>query len=238
MTLANFGFTRTQDVVYKALLLRGEATGYLVARDTGLARANVYQALDVLVSRGLATTSGGRPARYLAVAAGEALARLRARVEGDLASLTEELRIPGPVAPTRKVASGQHSVDGRRELIAAAARAVDAAEHDLLAVVGPWADELAEALRRARGRGLSCRVVSLGAPAPDGAVLRAVSESELVAYWGGLPVLLVCDRTHAVCGVVSGEGAEGVDTRSPGVVPFLRHLLRRELASAAASRLS
>jgi len=60
----------------------------------------------------------------------------------------------------------------------------------------------------------------------------------LTAYWGGLPIALVVDRERAVCGVLTAGGGAGLDARNPGLVPFVRHLLRRELATAAAPRVS
>ncbi len=237
MPLDRFGYTRTQDTVYKALLRRRTATGYAVARDTKLARANVYQALDSLVDGGLAVASGGRPVLYTAVGAEEAVERLAARLEKELASLARELEAPGAGRRIgRPEAHGFARLDGRRRLVAAAGAAADAARSEILAVVGPWADDLYGPLQRARQRGAAVRMVALGRPAPDGAVLRAVPESELIGYWGGMPVVLVADRSRAVCGVVTGEQADGVETRSLALVPFLRHLLRRELASAAGAR--
>jgi sugar-specific transcriptional regulator TrmB len=230
MPLDCFGFTKSQDIVFKALCRRGSATGYALARDTQLARANVYQALDALVAGGLASARGSRPVSYTATGAPEVIRLLAGRFERDVATLASELDLPDGVA------SGFQSLAGPGPLLDAAAAAADGAEREVLAVVGPWVGEVAGALQRARGRRLGWKVVSLGTPAPDGATLRPVAQEELRSYWGGLPIVLVCDRTHAVCGVMSEEGASGVETRSPALVPFLRHLLRRELASAAASR--
>jgi sugar-specific transcriptional regulator TrmB len=240
MSLERFGSTRTQDTVYKALLRHDAATGYAIARDTGLARANVYQALDALVSRGLAQSSGGRPATYRAAEPADAIALLAKRAEQDLAALAVELGAPtASRAKTRPArAAAVECFEGPAALFAAAAAAADAATQEVLAVVGPWAPVVAEALARARLRGVSWKVVSLGAPAPEGAALRAVPSADLTAYWGGMPVALVCDRTVAVCGIVAGERAEGIRTASHGLVPFLRHLLRRELATAASPRIS
>lgn len=237
MPLDRFGYTKTQDTVYKALLRRTTATGYAVARDAKLARANVYQALDALVDGGLAVASGERPVLYRAVPAPDAVERLAAGLERELTNLARELETPQTGRRLRRPAArGFARLDDRRQLVAAAGAAVDAAEREILAVVGPWADALYGSLQRARQRGAAVRVVALGRPAPEGAVLRAVPEAELTGYWGGMPVVLVVDRSRAVCGVVSGEQAEGVETRSPALVPFLRHLLRRELASSAGQR--
>lgn len=241
MPLNRFGFTRTQDTVYKALVRHGVATGYAVARDTGLARANVYQALDALVARGLAKSSGDRPTTYRAAEPADAVAGLWKRAEQDLKALAAELGAPAGARAEMQGATAPEvveSFEGRAALFAAAVETADAAAHEVLAVVGPWAPAVVEALARARRRGVSWKVVSLGTPAPEGATLRTVPPVELAAYWGGMPVALVCDRTHAVCGIVSSERAEGIRTVSPGLVPFLRHLLRRELAMAASPRVS
>lgn len=85
--LTPFGFTPTESLVYAALLCAGPSTGYAVARQTRLARANAYAALEGLVVRGAANRGPGRPARYrptdphallahLATLQGEALDRL------------------------------------------------------------------------------------------------------------------------------------------------------------------
>ncbi len=237
MPLDRFGFTRTQDVVYKALLRRGAATGYAISRDTKLARANVYQALDALVAGGLASARSDRPVIYTPVAAGQAIAKLAAGVERDLTTLAGELGTPAATRNSRRPrGEGFERLDGVDALVAAASAAIESAGREILAVVGPWVAPLAPVLQRARERGLACKTVSLGAPAPEGAVVRLVAEDELRGYWGGFPLLLVCDRVHAVSGVVTGDEASGVETRSPGLVPFLRHLLRREFATAAGPR--
>lgn len=237
MPLDRFGYTRTQDTVYKALLRRQAATGYAIARDTNLARANVYQALDSLVAAGLATAEGDRPVTYSATSGPETLELLASRLERELADLATEL---GSRQPARRARRGSQpafeSIDGPGALTSAAEAAVSAAGREVLAVVGPWVEGLFGALETARGRGLGVKMVSLGSPGPAGAILRLVPDRELTAYWGGLPLVLVCDRAHAVCGVISGADASGLETRSPGLVPFLRHLLRRELAAAAGPR--
>jgi sugar-specific transcriptional regulator TrmB len=241
MSLKGFGFTGTQSVAWAALAGMGDATGYAVARRAGIARANIYHALDALVVRGLASTSGGRPATYRAMPPHDVLARLTDQCDRDLAALAQDLGIQ-PATDRRREptpAAALEMIVDRPALMTSAARCVSDATFEILAVVGPWAPEVSAALARARRRpAVTWKVVALGAPAPDGALLRPVPASELVAYWGGLPVAVLADRTSAVCGTVDGDRCDGVATTSPGLVPFLRHLLRRELASVAAPRVS
>lgn len=231
MSLEPFGFTRTQDIVFWALARRGSATGYAIARDTGIARANVYHALEVLAKRGLASASGGRPSRYQAANAAAILVLLAGGVRHDLAALALELGVEGD-------GSLPNELQGRLQVVGEVSRCVAASALEVLAVVGPWVPELLPVLSEARRRSVAVRIVSLGLPAPEGAIVRDVPRAELASYWGGLPVAVVGDRRRAVCGVFAPDGARGIATSNPGIVPFLRHLLRRELASAATPRVS
>lgn len=62
--LTGFGFTPTESLLYGVLLRTGPSTGYAIARAAGLARANAYNALEGLVSKGAARAEEGRPKRY------------------------------------------------------------------------------------------------------------------------------------------------------------------------------
>lgn len=65
--LTPFGFTPTENVVYSALLDRGPSGGYQLANALQIARANVYQALRGLESKGAAVLVGENPSQYRAV---------------------------------------------------------------------------------------------------------------------------------------------------------------------------
>jgi sugar-specific transcriptional regulator TrmB len=230
--LARFGFTPTEAKVYLALLPISPATGYAVAQAAKLARANTYDALEGLAGRGAVTRLPGRPLRYAALDSDALVLRLRREYSSDLDSLADVLsRVrqaqakPG-LAPVQTIADAA-------SLFARAIDCARSARSELLAVVGPWALDTFADLEAVRGR-LNARVLSLGTPAPADAVVRQVPTREIEAYWGGLPIALVADGRRAVCGVVRGAGdAAGIATEHPGVIPFVRHLLRRELASAS-----
>ena len=237
MDLVQFGFTPTETRVYLALLPISPATGYAVAQSAHLARANTYDALEGLAARGAVTRLPGRPVRFSALDPEALVLRLRREFTSGLDSLATALsRIqraePGPAPPAVESIS-----DAALFVERVAACALDA-RSELLAVIGPWAAAAFAALEDAHTR-VSTRVLSLGTPAPPGAAVREVAEREIETYWGGLPVALVADRRSAVCGVVLHDGrASGIATEHPGLIPFLRHLLRRELASAPMPRVS
>jgi sugar-specific transcriptional regulator TrmB len=230
--LHRFGFTPTESKSYQALLHLGPSTGYAVALELGIARANVYQALESLVRRGAARKASTIPVHYSAVGPAALLTELERGFRRDLLALDDELqRLPLALG---SVASAPELIVSADRLLSRAAVAAGDASTELMVVSGPWAPALADQLVRATGRGVSVRSVFLGEPAPPGATVRPVDDAELRAYWGGLPVGLVADRRRAVFGVLAGDGtASGLDTTAPGAVPFIRHLLRRELSGGA-----
>ena len=234
MALEHFGFTRTEARVYQILLRIGAATGYAVARELSIARANAYQAVEGLVRRGAVRRASSVPVRYSAIPPASLVAELERVFRRDLTELGEQLR-KLPAAPAPLAGADGETIDTASQLVAAAIALCARATSELLLVAGPWAEGLEAAIQAALARGVTVRAVALGEPAPEGALVRPVSENELRAYWGGLPIAVVADRAAAVCGILGAEGhANGVATSSPGLVPFIRHLLRRELTGGSA----
>jgi len=237
MDLVRFGFTPTEAKVYRALLQVSPATGYTVAQSAKVARANTYDALEGLAARGAVTRIPGRPVRYVAMDPDALVSRLRREFSSNLDSLAlalSEIRR----APSSPSLPAVVSIADRATLLERAAEGARSAHSELLAVVGPWAADIFPDLQATRP-GLSTRLLSLGVPAPAGAVVRQARATEIEAYWGGLPLALVADRRHTVCGIVhQNGGAAGIATEHPGVIPFVRHLLRRELASPSTQRVS
>lgn len=229
-TLERFGFTHTETKVYEVLLRLGASTGYAVSKEAGLARANTYQALDGLVRRGAARRSATIPAKYAALAPEAVVGELERGLRRDLDSLQQALRtLPRDAAVAQTAVT---MLDDWVEFERAAVAAVSTAKDEVLAVAGPWAAATLAAIAGATTRGLAVRALSLGEPAPPEVAVRVVAEHELVTYWSGHPVIVVVDRGLALCGTLTPEAGRGVLTTHNALVPFLRHLLRRELAAS------
>jgi sugar-specific transcriptional regulator TrmB len=226
--LERFGFTPTEGKIYQALLRLGPSTGYAVAREVGVARANVYQALESLARRGASRKSATIPVQYAAAGPAALLSELDRSFRRDLSELQEELRSL-PLAGSSGTTELEY-LTSAPQLLSRAASCVDAASSEVLAVTGPWAEPLNARFAFAAARRVTVRAVSLGESPLEGALARPVSPDQLKGYWGGQPVVVVADRGRAVVGVLSGETASGLATSAIGIVPFIRHLLRRELA--------
>jgi HTH-type transcriptional regulator, sugar sensing transcriptional regulator len=222
-----------------ALLRLGPATGYAVALEAGLARANVYGALEALSPRGIVARLPGRPVRYAPSDPTTVVTRLERDWRRDLDALARDLAAVER-SPVSRPPEGAESFEGREAILDRVRACARSAGEELLAVVGPWArDVFAELEGASRGR-TTVRVLALGSPAPRGALLRPAPLPQVAAYWGGLPVAVVADRRSAVCALL-GEGAaesRALVTTHPALVPYLRHLLRREFASASQEQVS
>lgn len=231
MPLERFGFTPTESRVYAELVRSGATTGYAIARSLGIARANVYQALEALVRRGAAHRISSTPARYSPVEAGTLLRNLEVAVRRDLDQLQDELSkiTPSPEAgAARAVATSLRSAS---EVVRLAVEVAESERTQLLVITGPWVPQINAALERARRRQVELLALALGEPAPIGSVLREAEREVLVRTWGGLPVLVAASAA-AVMGVLGdGGSASGAAVHEPGALAFLAHLVRRELAS-------
>lgn len=209
--LTPFGFTATESRVYSILLRLGPTTGYAVARAAHLARANAYGALDGLVSRGAATKTSGRPARYrpsdpqallarLAALQGEALDRLSRSLEGAPRSGEPETR----------------PVEGARALANVILQVVARAERRVEGIVSP---ELLRATlpawRRAAERATIAIAVS-GNPPPEAAAFAARAASP------GSPTLLMIDDRHVVAATEVATAVTGVWSSHAAVLEIAR----------------
>jgi sugar-specific transcriptional regulator TrmB len=249
VNLDKFGFTPTETRAYAALLKLGTVTGYALARDLGIARANVYQALEGLVRRGAARRSATMPAQYAAISPSTLVAELQRTFRRDLAELEVELRSLPQRGNGSGVAAGLEALGGggSGQLLERAAACADAAREEIFAITGPWAAALNDALERAVRRAVRVEAVALMAPSAGVAALRPASEEELRREWGGFPVAVSADRARCVLGALdaaggrsgegrgggSGEGggggAIGLVTEFAAVVPLVRRLLAREV---------
>ncbi|HEV8305557.1 MAG TPA: helix-turn-helix domain-containing protein [Gemmatimonadales bacterium] len=222
--LTPFGFTPTESLVYATLLQLGPSTGYAVARSARLARANVYSALEGLVTRGAASrTRPVRPAQYRPTDPGALLAHL-ASLQGEaLDRLALALRDAAhPREPvTKEVAGGRAAANLILQLVARAERRVEGVLATEL-----WRPTL-PAWRRVVGRGgvqLDLRIASgdSGTPPP-------ASETEGIVTGVAppdTPTILVVDEAHAVVTSGAGEQVAVLWSSHPLIVTLARRALQ------------
>jgi len=215
--LTPFGFTPTESLVYGVLLGAGRGTGYAIARQAGLARANAYAALEGLVLKGAARSEPGPPRRYRAEPPEALLARIAERQGSALDRLSEALARQGaPITPALvEITSPRGALQLLSHDIARAQRSVQ--------LVGP-ADAfplLAPALRRAAGAGLDLALRSIGPVQLDFVTVTEVRPKP----WPGTPLVSVIDGDKAVIAGRDSSGVQGYWTSAPALVAAASHLV-------------
>ena len=199
--LTPFGFTPTESLIYEVLLTSGPGTGYTIAREAGLARANVYAALEGLVSKGAARVEEGRPRRFRPEPPSTLLARLTDRQGEAIDRLSMSLAaLAAPTTATLvELTSSRGAVQLMGHEIARAERSVD------LLAPPDGCLALAPHLRRVAGAQLVLTVSSTG-PVPMGTItVDVVARGD----WPGEPVVLVVDGRAALIGTREGERFSG-----------------------------
>lgn len=104
LDITPFGFTPTENAVYRALIELGPSGGYPLSNALGIARANIYQALKGLVSKDAAILVQEKPAEYRAISADALYAKIvntQARLLNVLESQIDASGGPGEPTTTR-----------------------------------------------------------------------------------------------------------------------------------------
>jgi sugar-specific transcriptional regulator TrmB len=154
------GFTEYEAKVYVALQRCSPATGYQLAKESGVPRSTIYEVLGKLLARGAAVTqSYGDMVRYAPVPPDLLLDRMRHEFEDTLDDLADGLKrvVTTPGAP------GQTwNVTGRENILSHARQMIERAQKQVAVVVGDddQLDELLLWLQQAQARKLKLAVVS------------------------------------------------------------------------------
>ena len=154
------GFTEYEAKVYVALQRCSPATGYQIAKESGVPRSTIYEVLAKLTARGaVVTQSFGDAVRYAPVPPDLLLDRMRHEFEDTLDDLADGFKrmVTTPGAP------GQTwNLAGRENILAHARQMIERAQHEVAVVVGDddHLDELLPWLQQARIRRIKLAVVS------------------------------------------------------------------------------
>jgi sugar-specific transcriptional regulator TrmB len=223
LDLTPFGFTPTESASYQALLELGPSSGYAVAKYLSIARANAYQALDALVTKGTATLGSGAPRSYRAVSPGGLLALLTHaeatkldRLEAQLAALEHGGE------PTTVAFSGERRLEELALRTAARASSVRCLGPDglLRRLVPIW--------RKRHQDGAATELILLGEPATPFPIPFTTRDADASDHFAGRIPFILLTESATIVGVV--------DTDISGV--WSSDTLLRGLAGAALAALA
>jgi sugar-specific transcriptional regulator TrmB len=220
LDLTSFGFTPTESLVYEVLLKTGAGTGYALAREAGLARANAYSALEGLVSKGAARVETGRPRRYRPEPPAGLIARIANNHGLALERLSNELEnIPPASSPSvAEIESGRGVLQLLTQGVTRASRSVE------LLVPPDAYPLLAPALRRPYAANIP---VSLWSTSPVDLDFAPVGVVAYQASWPGMPILAVFDSNSAIIAARNGSEVHGYWSSAPSFLAAARLSLER-----------
>ncbi len=219
--LTPFGFTPTENLAYGALLDLGPSSGYAVAKELSIARANAYQALNGLVAKGAAVTTADAPRRFRAERPDAILARVIGLEAQKLDALEAQVQTSGGQDGPALV-----EVQGKRALLDVALRTL-AREPDEVICIG--ATDLLVALGPAwRRRALDSRLSSVWLIGDDSGDLPVstrggIDPTRSEELFGG-PVFLLLAGEVAVIARVEDADLSGYWTSDMTIVGAVRGL--------------
>jgi Cd2+/Zn2+-exporting ATPase len=230
--LAAVGFSEYEAKVYVALQKCSPATGYQVAKESGVPRSTIYEVLGKLIARGaVVTQSFGEMVRYAPVPPEELLDRMRHEFEDTLDKLSDGFK---HMSATPGAPGQTWNLTGRDNILAHARQMIERAQGEVALVVGDddELDELLAWLQQARSRKIALTVVS-PVPYQDKSVPVIVhAQGQQLRHVLGHGLTLVVDGRETLVGEVD-RSESAVWTTNSYAVAWTLWCLRQEVALSA-----
>jgi sugar-specific transcriptional regulator TrmB len=230
--LQSLGFTSYEARVYMALLQGYPATAYEVSKQTGLPRANVYNALETLARKLAVQPVNENPVKYVPVDPKVMLDRIARKTASRCNDLVDKLIATKAVETTEFVwtLTGDDNIHAKMsEMIGKASKHiwVKAAHHLLSLHI--------EDLKTAAQRGVEVLIILFGEPAQLSLYEFGTTVKVYLHESSGIKVgmserlvTLTTDFEEAMTANTGGDGY-GVFTRSRPVVNMAESLIRHEV---------
>jgi HTH-type transcriptional regulator, sugar sensing transcriptional regulator len=227
--LREIGLGEYEAKLYVALMKRHPATGYELARSSGVPSSKVYEVLGRLQEKELVfVTDGGRTKRYIPADPDEFIDRYSQRMTRALAGLKQDLQ---------GVTGDDHvgyvwNVHGRDALVDRAVHLIARAERTLL--LSAWDEELAalaDPVAAAHRRRVRVAVIDYGTLAIEAdAVYAHPIKDTIYGEKGGRGLTLCADGRVALLGLVAESGsASGAWSSNHGFVTAVEDYLKHDI---------
>lgn len=219
--LMKTGLTKNESELYIALCREGELNGYEAAKNSGISRANAYQALSSLVDKGGAYLIDGSIQRYCAVPVEEYCSNIMVNMK----EVVEKIKKEFPIAKNSREAyitiSGyQNIINKIRNLIK------DAKERIYISMPRKEIPGLTGELEIAVTRGL--KVVAIVC---DDFVLQGALIHKMAGKTEQLRI--ITDSENVLTGSITGEGGEAcLYSNNKPLVELIKDSLKNEIRIA------
>lgn len=217
--LMRFGLTRVEARLYAALIVNGRATGYEIAKSTGISRPNAYAGLASLVEKGAALDGDGKPVVFQATPLREFAGNLVRRLARTAEELEREL------APRGDANDGYLTIRGRQNIADKILNMITATNRRMY--LSMPAHELAPFVPAVRELARLGRKVAMIVDKDPGIKKAAVH----IAPRAAKSVRIVADSTHSLtASLESGETAMGLYSGRKHFADLLKDSIKNDIA--------
>ncbi|GCE14699.1 TrmB family transcriptional regulator [Tengunoibacter tsumagoiensis] len=225
--MKHLGFTGSEAQVYLFLLQHPLSTGYEISKGTGLARANIYQALETLTAKHGVNAVSADPVRYAPIPP----ARLLKTIQEETAERCRLLEKQFAALERPDGVGHFWELTERNRIEARLSEMITRAQHRIAASL--WADDLVhftEALNAARNRGCTVILNLFGEAKADYATIYQHEGPEKVV--GGHVIALAVDFEEVLVASLD-QPVTGVVTQNRTLVRVVEKFIRNEAYLAA-----
>lgn len=227
--MKSLGFTEYESKAYIALLRDNPATGYAVAKHSGVPRSKIYEVLDGLTARGDVIVSDGNPPLYRPLSVREMIARRKAEAEANFESAGQALlRLEAPSEGMDNI----WNLKGRDAILQKVNDCIAGASERVLLEI--WREDFPHielALRDAAARGVKIQIIAYGGIEADYAEVYLHDMSEAITdEYGGRWIVFSADDSQVIAGTVSlDERNQAAWTMHPGLVMPITEVIIHDL---------
>lgn len=225
----NLGFTEYEAKAYLALLSESPATGYAVAKNSGVPRSKIYEVLESLTAKGDVIVSQGDTPLYRAVPAKELIAARKAKAEENFHAAEQLLEQYEQSVNDHK---NIWNIAGRDAILQKVCECIGTAQKRILVEI--WAEDfpsIEPALKEAALRGVSISIISYGDIQADYADIYPHDMSDkITSEYGGRWIVFSADDSQVVAGTISfGSDSRAAWTQHQGLVMPITEVMIHDL---------
>jgi sugar-specific transcriptional regulator TrmB len=228
--LQELNFTLYESKAYLALLQFPEATGYEIAKNSGIPASKIYQVLNKLMQREIVVALDSEPVRYAPIPPHEILSQMRNSYNQVLDTLQEGLA---------KLYQSEDRQDnyiwnltGRQAIIYRITEFINkAARHIYLSIWDEEIDAVEESLLTAAQRKVDIAIVHYGQRLLNiGSEYRHGREHEIRQQRGARRIALEVDERYVLLGhFLENGGSNAAWTTNPGLVLLARDYIIHDI---------
>ncbi len=227
--LQDIGLSEYEARAYIALLERNPATGYEIAKASGIPTSKIYEVLSRLSEKDIVSSSGEeRAKRYIPLDTTELIESRQKKLNTTFKALNQDLKKVSRL----KQASHIWNISEYDSLMDKAERMILSAQHTLL--VSAWRDEIAlieDFLKTAEIKGVKIGIVHFGRPRIKiGKVYQHSIEESIYSEKGGRGLVIVADSEEVLmASIAKDRHVQAAWSKNRGYVSIAEDYIKHDI---------